>query len=192
MKGRILLPLLALAACAAVPRADGPQRQFHERLQALCGRAFAGRVTTTDAADRDLAAARLVMHVASCSPEAIRIAFHVGDDRSRTWVVSRTAAGLRLKHDHRHRDGSEDARTQYGGDTAAPGSAGRQEFPADAYSRGLFIRENIPESAANVWAIEIEPGRAYTYELRRPNRFLRVEFDLTRPVPPPPPAWGAG
>ena len=48
------------------------------------------------------------MHVRECSEDAIRIPFHVGEDRSRTWVVTRTANGLRLKHDHRHEDGSEE------------------------------------------------------------------------------------
>jgi hypothetical protein len=28
----------------------------------------------------------------------------------------------------------------------------------------------------------VHPGRVYAYELRRPNRYLRVEFDLTRPL----------
>jgi len=191
MKGLAVLLPLALAACAVVPRAEGPQQQFEARLRALCGQSYAGRVTTADAADRDMAARPLVMHVASCTREGIRIPFHVGDDRSRTWVITRTATGLRLKHDHRHADGSEDALTQYGGDTVAPGSAGRQEFPADQFSRDLFVRENIPVSTTNVWAVEIDTGRTFAYELRRPGRHFRVEFDLTRPVPAPPPPWGA-
>jgi hypothetical protein len=192
MKRLVLLAPMALllAACAIVPGTRGPQPLFWERLQALCGRAYEGRVVTTDAADRDMAGNRLVMHVASCTADTIRIPFHVGADRSRTWVLSRTAAGLRLKHDHRHRDGSEDARTQYGGDTPGPGTAQRQEFPADAFSRELFVRENIPASVTNVWAVEIVPGRIFAYELRRPGRFFRVEFDLGRPVPAPEPAWG--
>lgn len=185
----LLVP--ALAACAAVPPVESPQGLFLERLRGLCGRAFAGRVVTEDAADREMASEPLVMHVRACSAEEVRIPLHVGEDRSRTWVVSRTGAGLRLKHDHRHSDGSDDARTLYGGDTVAPGTAQRQEFPADQYSRELFLRENIPASVANVWAIEIEPGRVFAYELCRPGRHFRVEFDLTRPVPPPPPPWGA-
>src|SRR3712207_8407608 len=51
----------------------------------------------------DFAGKRLVMHVRDCSPNEVRIPFHVGEDRSRTWIVTRTAAGLRLKHDHRDR-----------------------------------------------------------------------------------------
>lgn len=196
MKRPALLALLAplaplLAACAAMGVSAGPQQLFWERLHALCNRAYQGRVVSTDAADRDMAGSRLVMHVASCTAEEIRIPFHVGADRSRTWVISRTAAGLRLKHDHRHPDGTEDVRTQYGGDSAGPGTAQRQEFPADALSRALFIRENIPASVTNVWAFEIVPGRMFAYELRRPGRFFRVEFDLRRSVEAPGPAWGA-
>jgi hypothetical protein len=197
MRTRSILPApapalaLALCACAAVPPAEGPQQRFHAGLRALCGHSYAGRVTSSDAADRDMATSALVMHVARCTAEEVRIPFHVGDDRSRTWVISRTATGLRLKHDHRHADGSEDALTQYGGDTLSPGTARRQEFPADAFSRDLFTRRNIPQSAANVWAVELEQGRIFAYELRRAGRHFRVEFDLTRPVPSPPPAWGA-
>lgn len=188
----LLAPLaLLIAACATVTGSRGPQQLFWERLQSLCGRAYEGRIVSTDAADRDMAGSRLVMHVASCEPDEIRIPFHVGADRSRTWVISRTAAGLRLKHDHRHSDGTEDVRTQYGGDTTAPGTMQRQLFPADAFSRDLFIRENIPASVTNVWAFEIVPGRMFAYELRRPGRFFRVEFDLRRAVPSPGPAWGA-
>jgi hypothetical protein len=55
----------------------------------------------------------------------------------------------------------------------------------------LFVRENIPQSVTNVWAVEVQPGRTFAYELRRPGRHFRVEFDLTRPVAPPPPPWGA-
>ena len=183
---------LALAACAAVPRTESPQDRFFARLSSLCGNAYEGRVVTTDAADRDFAASRLVMHVRECGPNEIRIPFHVGDNRSRTWVISRTGAGLRLKHDHRHEDGSEDVLTQYGGDTISSGTETRQEFPADAFSRDLFARRNIPVSIANVWAVEADTPRAtFAYELRRPNRYLRVEFDLNRPVPAPPPPWGS-
>jgi hypothetical protein len=191
MKRFAPLAALALAGCAIVPRSDGPQTLFWSRLWALCGHSYAGRVVSADPADREMAASRLVMHVSTCTPEAVRIAFHVGADRSRTWVIGRTATGLRLKHDHRRRDGSEEARSRYGGDTVSTGSARRQEFPADRFSRDLFIRENIPASATNVWAIEIAPGRSFAYALDRADRHFRIEFDLSRPVAAPPPAWGS-
>ena len=147
-------------------------------------------VSPAGAGDEAFAGKRLVMHVRDCSSDTVRIPFHVGEDRSRTWVLTRSAAGLGLKHDHRHEDGSEDKLTQYGGASVEPGTPTRQEFPADAFSRALFEREGRAVSVTNVWAMEIAPGRSFAYELRRPGRFFRVEFDLSRPVPLPPPAWG--
>jgi hypothetical protein len=186
MKLVTLASLLGLAACATTPRA-APQDRFFASLSALCGKAFEGRVASPAVeADRDFAANRLVMHLRDCSKNEIRIPFQVGEDRSRTWVVTRTSAGLRLKHDHRHEDGSEDVLSQYGGDTVAAGSAQRQEFPADAYSKQLFVRENRAASVPNVWALEVRSAEMFAYELRRPGRFFRVEFDLERPVEPPP------
>ena len=192
MKRIALAGMFLLASCATLRPAD-PQAQFFGRLSALCGKAFEGRIVSPPVdADASFAGKRLVMHVRDCSTETIRIPFHVGDDRSRTWVVTRTATGHRLKHDHRHADGSADKVTQYGGDTRDPGTAARQAFPADAFTKALLRREGNAAGVANVWAIDVESGRLFTYELRRPGRFFRVEFDLARPIPPPPPPWGAG
>jgi hypothetical protein len=183
---------LLLASCATSPAPKAPADLFLSRIAALCGKAFEGRVASPPvAADESFAGKRLVMHVRGCAPGALRVPFHVGEDRSRTWVLTRSADGISLKHDHRHEDGSEDKLTQYGGATAAPGTAERQEFPADPFSKALFEREKIPASMENVWAMEIVPGRMFAYELRRPGRFFRVEFDLTRPVAPPPAPWGS-
>ena len=185
----------SLASCATgdlavVPEAPSAQGEFFARLQRLCGRAYEGRVTSAPVeADRDMAASRLTMHVAACTADEVRIPFHVGENRSRTWVVSRTPEGLRLKHVHRHEDGSLDELTNYGGDAAPPGTARRQEVPADAFSRALFERTGRAVSVPNVWAIEVDGGRTFAYELRRPGRHFRVEFDLSRPVPAPPAAW---
>lgn len=188
MRALSLALLLTLAGCAAMPpAAPAPADAFLVRLKAVCGQAFEGRVQV----DRpepspDFAGKRLVMHVRDCDAEAVRIPFHVGEDRSRTWIVTRTGEGLRLKHDPRHADGSPDALTMYGGETASGGTAGRQTFPVDAESRALFTREDRAASLTNTWAMEIEPGRVFVYELSRPGgRLFRVQFDLSRPVPPP-------
>jgi hypothetical protein len=55
----------------------------------------------------------------------------------------------------------------------------------------LFEREGLTASTINVWAIEIEPGERFVYELAQPGteRLFRVEFDLTTAVAEPPPAW---
>ena len=183
--------LLALAACAVVPRSAPSQEQFYARLRALCGHAYEGRVVTNDEADREMAAARLVIQVRNCSDDELRIPFHAGNDHGRVWVVSRNpASGLHLRHAHRRADGSEEAVSGYGGDTAGPGNPRRQDFPADQASRDLFVRQDAPASITNVWAIEIVPGRLLAYELRRPGRFFRAEFDLRAPAAAPPPPWG--
>lgn len=189
MKIFAALALLATASCMTAP---APQRGFFADLSSLCGKAFEGRVTSPPAAaDASFAGKRLVMHVRECSADTIRVPFHVADDHSRTWVISRTATGLRLKHDHRHQDGSEDKVTQYGGDSTTPPGAARQLFPADGFTKALLVREGNVAGASNVWAVEVDPGRTFAYELRRPNRFFRVEFDLTRPVAAPPSPWGS-
>jgi hypothetical protein len=114
----------------------------------------------------------------ACTPGEVKIPFAVGDNRSRTWLITRTGTGVRLKHVHRHDDGSEDKVSRYGGDTAAAGTATRQEFPADEFSKQLFLTNKLERSVTNVWAVEAAPGKHFAYELRRPNRFFRVEFAL--------------
>ena len=189
MKRLLAFALLATAGCATPRTAPNFLASIFE---GTCGQAFEGRIVSPPVpADASFAGKRLVMHVRECSPDEVRIPFHVGDDRSRTWVISRTPTGYRLKHDHRHEDGSEDTVTHYGGDTVAAGTMNRKEFPADAFSKALFVREDNAPGVANVWAVEILPQRMFAYELRRPGRFFRVEFDLTRPVDPPPPPWGS-
>jgi len=182
-----------LTACGSTPDARdvAPQDAFFHEMASLCGQAFAGRIAVDrpPTQDNPLAGKALVMHVRECSRDTIRIPFFVGSDRSRTWVLTRTSAGLRLKHDHRHEDGSEATLSQYGGDTVGMGTAERQEFPADAASKALFLREDRESSVTNVWAMEIEPHERFVYELTRPGREVRIEFDLEHPIPAPPPPW---
>lgn len=181
------LSLLALIAAGGINAASpqAPRDQFFSALGSLCGQAFEGRVVSPPVeADQAFAGQRLVMHVAQCGEEEIRIPFRVGEDRSRTWVIRREDGALALSHDHRHEDGSEDPVSRYGGASVAEGSSARQEFPADRFSRDLFEREGLAASMTNVWAMEVHPGQMFAYELRRPGRFFRVEFDLTRPIPP--------
>mgnify|MGYP001324526699 FL=1 len=176
---------LSLSACATVPAAAPQQDAFMASLNALCGQRFEGRVVTTDAADASFASSRLLMHVRDCSADEVRIPFWVGEDKSRTWVISRNEdGGLTLKHDHRDPEGNPDGLHWYGGDTTSAGTANRQEFPVDEFSIELFNAGNASVSTTNVWAVEVHPGQTYAYELRRANRHLRVEFDLTQPLIP--------
>lgn len=176
------------AVSATAGRPEDAQAIFWASLQDLCGTAHRGDVVEAPAGDTTFADRALIMHVRSCTDSEIRIPFHVGDDRSRTWVLTRSDEGLRLKHDHRHEDGSDDAVTQYGGDTSGEGTAERQEFPADEHTASL-----IPAAATNVWTVEVVPGEMFAYALRREgtDRRFRIEFDLTSEVAAPPTPWGA-
>jgi hypothetical protein len=216
---RSLLCLVLLAASASSPAQSPPPNPAskpaptpaaqavstslltHAFLSAIdrhCGNAYAGRVLvdTPETADSPFAGKALVMNVRECGDDVVRIPFHVGEDHSRTWVFSRVPAGLQLKHDHRHEDGSPDAVTMYGGDSAGGRLTGkgliRIEFPVDAESIASFKANGLPASVVNTWAVELSQDR-FVYELSRPNgRLFRVEFDLTNPVVPlPPPPWGS-
>jgi hypothetical protein len=195
--------LAAVLAAAAIgcgnsgggtsPAVSGsPAEQFMASLNTLCGQAFAGRIVanTPPQPGDPFEGQRLVMHVWTCDSDRILIPFHVGDDRSRTWVLTRHGDRLRLKHDHRHADGTPDVMTEYGGDTTEAGTSSRQVFPADEESRALFTREGRAASNANVWAMEVHAGDRFVYELTRSDRTFRVEFDLRVPVTPPPAPWG--
>ncbi len=199
----VYIGLVAMTAGTVLPGPNAAQNsaaedsaadQFMARLSQLCGQSYQGRVAvnTPQLDDDPFAGQTLVMHVRECSDNEIRIPFHVGEDRSRTWILTRTDDGLRLKHDHRHADGSEDAITMYGGDTRADETATRQEFPVDDYSIDMFTRDNMMVSLTNIWAMEIEPGERFVYELARSDsdRLFRVEFDLTGTVATPPDPWG--
>jgi hypothetical protein len=186
----LILLVLSLLSTAALAQPDGssPTDAFWANLQALCGQAFAGRVDAAPPGDTAFADKELVMHLRQCGPQQLRIPFHVGADRSRTWVLTRTDEGILLKHDHRHEDGSEDAITQYGGHTSNPGQAQAQIFPADAFTASL-----LPAAFSNVWMMELVPGEYFAYSLRRmgTERHFRVVFDLRQAVPLPPAPWGS-
>lgn len=174
---------LLLVGCSTVPGAPAtPASRFFDSFAQLCGKSFAGKLVAGDDSDAAFANADMQAHVTVCEANNIEIRFDVGEDRSRTWIISKIGDGLRLKHRHMLKDGSEDPVSQYGGDTIIAGSMTRQEFPADGYSKEMFTREGRTVSNSNVWAFQIEPGRSFTYELSRPNRLFRVQFDVTMPL----------
>jgi hypothetical protein len=190
------LAAIALAGCATTSAAESPQNAFFDALAARCGKAYAGKLASDQDADADMRGKAMVMHIRHCTPDRIEIPFHIdglgpdgGWDRSRTWIISRTTTGLRLKHDHRHADGTPDAVTLYGGDTADRGSATRQTFPVDAESIAMFTATGRSVSNSNIWSVETT-STGFTYGLNREGRHFRVAFDYARPVTPPPAPWG--
>lgn len=182
-----ITPAVSATPAASAASDAAPAGQFFQALQQLCGKRFTGVIVADQpppAADDPFTGRALEMHVRDCSADEVRIPFAVGEDRSRTWVITRTATGLRLKHDHRHSDGTPDALTMYGGDTVAPGTTQRQSFPADAETLTLFKAQDRAVSLTNVWALELVAGQHFVYELARPTgRLFRVRFDLAGSAP---------
>lgn len=191
------LARISLAAVAAVfltapvglaQPAPPEQDVFWAKLQAHCGKAYRGSVSdVTEYYREGLEGRALVAHVRECAPDRIHIALHENDDRSRNWILTRVNGTIRLKHDHRHADGTEDRITQYGGDAPVPGLPHRQIFPADAHTAKL-----LPLRADNFWFFHFVDDNTLHYGVHWPTQghSVRLAFDLSTPIAAPPPPWG--
>lgn len=165
------------------------QDAFFNKLTKLCGKVYQGKIVVDTAGSKDFEDKKLVMHVRECNATQLKIPFHVGDDSSRTWIITKTGSGLSLKHDHRHKDGSSDKLTMYGGHTVDAGWANAQSFPADAPTKEMFTLQGIPQSNTNIWQIFIYDDK-FSYRLIREGREFRVDFDLTKTIETPRTPWG--
>lgn len=139
------------------------QQAFFNRVATMCGARYEGESVFPEDPGDAFRGQLLVAVIESCEADEIRIPFLVGPDSSRTWVLTRTAEGLQLKHDHRHEDGTPDEVTLYGGVATDPGSPLSQSFPADSYTADL-----IPEASSNEWFLSFSAdGQELTYYLER-------------------------
>lgn len=183
MKKLIILLLFPLQLIAQeVPNSV----KFWNSIKEHCGKAYEGVITEGGKEGDGFTGEKLVMHVRSCKDKTIRIPFFVGEDKSRTWVLTMDKNNLiKLKHDHRHKDGSEDKITQYGGKNPNTGLENIQFFPADKHTATL-----IPYASTNVWWITIDKT-SFTYNLRRvgTGRYFSVKFDLTKEIKTPSAPW---
>lgn len=164
---------------------ESPAEKFWSNLQSLCGDSYEGKIKSDNPND-DFAGKKLVMHVRACDEDSIKIPFFVGDDKSRTWILTYEDDKIKLKHDHRHQDGSEDKITQYGGIASNSGLESLQVFPADEETAEL-----IPAAATNVWWITLE-DEIFSYNLKRigSESNFTVEFDLSQSIDSPDAPWG--
>lgn len=185
MKKLFILAILLCTSVIMFAQQESGAQKFFDKIKLHCSKSYEGKVTA-GAGNDAFSTNRLVMHVRSCEENRIRIPFFVGDDCSRTWVLTLENDRILLKHDHRHEDGSEDDVTQYGGLTPNGGSDTIQIFPADS-----FTAQSIPHATNNVWWITINE-HAFTYNLRRigSERLFTVTFDLSKEVSAPQAPWG--
>jgi hypothetical protein len=173
-----LLPALAaaclLAGCVLTPPPADTREQFMAALQGMCGQRFEGALSYAIDPNSEFANKKISTEVV-CTADAVRMPVQVGENRSRTWIFTRHAAGLELRHDHRHPDGTPDAVTMYGGMAREGGTARSQAFLADAYTAKL-----VPGADTNVWTVSLsQDGKVLTYRLDRHDK-PRAEFVLTR------------
>lgn len=143
-------------------------------LKGLCGQHFEGGLTYAIDPTNPFAGKEMSADVV-CSSADVRMPVQVGEDRSRTWIFTRTATGLDLRHDHRHADGTPDAVTMYGGLANNAGSALSQSFNGDEHTFKVF-----PGSETNLWTISFSSdGQVMTYHLERHAK-PRITFVLNR------------
>jgi hypothetical protein len=191
MKLNLSLSILALGLTAALPlqaldntgKELNPQLAFFNSLSSLCGQRFEGAMTFPTEGQDSFAGKLLVAKIESCTETEIRVPFAVGEDRSRTWIVSKTERGLQLKHDHRHEDGTPDEVNMYGGLATDKGSKLSQSFAADAHTA-----EVIPAASTNVWNLTLSSdGTSMTYHLTRHDapRFTAKLFSTASRVTTP-------
>ncbi len=184
MLKKLVAPTLLLLALGVQA---GPLDEYWANLESLCGQAFEGTLITHPEGETGFVDQRLVMHVRDCGEERIRIPFVVGENYSRTWVLTRKNDRLELKHDHRYPDGSSEEQTMYGGTSTNQGRSFEQYFPAGEQTRGV-----IEEAFSNVWVMRVHTGETFTYGLWRLGtpRVFQIDFDLTQPVDAPDAPWG--
>lgn len=163
-----------LAGCAAAPQPADPRDGFMATLRDMCGQRFEGALSYAIDPDSEFAGKNISTEV-RCAADGIRMPVQVGANRSRTWIFTRTAAGLELRHDHRRPDGSPDAVTMYGGMAREGGTARSQAFLADAHTARI-----VPGAQTNVWTVSLsQDGKVLTYRLDRHGK-PRAEFVLQR------------
>ncbi|MFD2908463.1 hypothetical protein ACFSX9_06915 [Flavobacterium ardleyense] len=185
MKKPFLL-LVLVAFQFSFSQTETGSKQFWDKLKTYCGQSFEGKITAGATADDPFSGKKLVMHVRSCEENRIRIPFFVGDDKSRTWILTSHDNVITLKHDHRLEDGTPDKVTQYGGTSSNSGLSDIQFFPADQETCDL-----IAYASTNVWWITVDE-KSFTYNLKRigSDRVFSVSFDTTKPIKTPEAPWG--
>ena len=184
MRKQILILFALLLTMSMFAQKSG-QDIFWDTLSSHCGKSYEGKITSEGKND-SFDGKQLVMHVKTCSDNELKIPFFVGDDKSRTWVLTKYDDGILLKHDHRNPDGTPEEVTMYGGKATNLGSETMQFFPADQETSSM-----ISYASFNVWWMTVDDS-SFTYNLHLVNtkRVFTVTFDLSKEVETPEDPWG--
>lgn len=173
----VILLLTTFACSENQNQQENSKSAFFEKLTSMCGNSYHGESVYPDDPEHELHGADLVMTVAECDENEVRIPFKVNEDQSRTWVITYSESDdeLLLKHDHRYPDGTLHDLTNYGGYAHNDGLESVQYFEADEETAEL-----LPEASTNVWMMEInEEEGIFVYYLERYDEpRYRAEFQI--------------
>lgn len=181
----------AVAKTPALTASPAAFEQFFQQLSLQCGKAYPGKLTLEPEGDDMLTGTELlIVHFRECTDTQLKMPFHIELEatqdwnRSRTWIFTKHADKLELRHDHRTKEGDDDKITLYGGFSSGEGTVIRHEFQS--------VERTAESGYFRGWRIEIEPGVRYTYgTVRGSDWSWRIDFDLSQPLAELPPApWG--
>ena len=165
------------------------QLAFWERMEENCGNAYDGELAdaTPYYAEDFEQVDQIRIHIRECSDELIHTSLHVNEDHSRNLMLTREQGTLQLKHDHRYEDGTEEEISQYGGLAPKPGLSRRQIFEADSHTADI-----LPDRFDNFWFLDFMDDETFAYGVHWPKHghSIRLEFDITETIDPPPAPWG--
>nr|MBS0036942.1 hypothetical protein [Saprospiraceae bacterium] len=153
---------------------------FLENLRNLCGHSYMGKALyPLNEPDHPFADQPIIVSFSVCEEDTIHMPLQVGEDMSRTWMLTLTDEGLLLKHDHRHKDGTPEELTMYGGYATDEGTEWSQFFPADEETADM-----LPEATTNVWNMVInEEDETFEYILHRHGELrFHAAIDISKPA----------
>ncbi len=155
-------------------------RAFFDNLRKLCGQSFVGKpIYPLDDPEHPFYDQPIMVSFSVCERDRVHMPLQVGENLSRTWMLTLTEEGLLLKHDHRHEDGTPEELTMYGGYATEEGTEWSQFFPADDETA-----EMLPEASTNVWNMVInEEEGTFEYILHRHgNLRFHAVIDISEPA----------
>ena len=187
IKKCLQIGFLLIGSPLLLAQVEKPSEIFWKNLEKHCGKAYEGKLAEHITRD-DFTGKKLTMHVKSCSSNEIKIPFNVGDNYSRTWVLTKKDGIITLKHDHRHENGTSETITFYGGTNTNFGFKDFQMFPADQETANL-----IDYASTNIWWITLD-DTTFSYNLQKAGSKtpFNVYFDLTKEIAIPSAPWGWG